>query len=236
MTKLHKLRQNASQPVLLITIAVGLAASGCSHAVYDDADARFPAPRLVQATYAPPKQPARKSYPRITPTVAQPVAPAPVITDRPDRPDRAGAPVAKQAANAPPATVPVASAIPTPASGPSTTVEVRASTAGRRASTETPASIAGVIEQAELLLRIGNIAGARNVLEPFATAKHPEALAELGKTFDPIELEKFLIAPGSGNATKAIELYTEAAGRGSLVAKLRLERLNTAPAPVEQQR
>ena len=104
------------------------------------------------------------------------------------------------------------------------------------ASTETPASIGGAIEQAELLLRIGNIAGARNVLEPFATAKHPEALAELGKTFDPIELEKFLIAPGSGNAAKAIELYTEAAGRGSLVAKLRLERLNTASVPVEQQR
>ena len=218
--------------MLLITIAAGLVASGCSHAVYDDADARFPAPRLVQATYAPPKQPARKSYPRITPTVAQPVAPAPVITDRPDRP---GAPVAKQAANLPPASEPVASVIPTPAPG-STTVEVRASTAGRRASTETPASIAGVIEQAELLLRIGNIAGARNVLDPFAATKHPEALAELGKTFDPIELEKFLIAPGSANAAKAIELYTEAAGRGSLVAKLRLERLNTAPAPVEQQR
>ena len=132
--------------------------------------------------------------------------------------------------------MPVATAIPTPAPGPSTAVEVRASTAGRRASTETPASIGGAIEQAELLLRIGNIAGARNVLEPFAKAKHPEALAELGKTFDPIELEKFLIAPGSANAAKAIELYTEAAGRGSLVAKLRLERLNTAPVPVEQQR
>ena len=99
-----------------------------------------------------------------------------------------------------------------------------------------PPHIGATIEQAELNLRIGNIKVARAVLEPYAIAKHPEALAELGKTYDPIELEKFLVPPGASDTTKAIELYTEAARLGSLVGKIRLERLKAAPVPVEKQR
>ncbi len=126
--------------------------------------------------------------------------------------------------------------------------DARPSSMGRRAYQDTPdtvakppapnqqPSIGAIIEQAELNLRIGNVAAARAVLEPFVKTKHPEALAELGKTYDPIELEKFLVPAGTSNRAKAIELYTEATRLGSLVGKIRLDRLTSAPVPVEKQR
>ena len=77
---------------------------------------------------------------------------------------------------------------------------------------------------------------ATTLLEASAKAKHPEALAELGKTYDPIELERFLVPAGTADPAKAVELYTEAARLGSLAGKIRLERLQAAPAPVEKQR
>ena len=214
-----------------MTVAAGMLVTGCSQDVYNDADDRFPAPRLIQAKSEPVEQPARKNYRRVTPVVAQPAAPAARVADLPD----ANKTPAQQAVNAPAAQAP---AVPTTSPAPiaSITEEARASASGRRGTAEAPTGIGNAIEQAELLLRIGNIVGARSVLEPFVKSRHAEALAELGKTFDPIELEKFLVAPGIANAGKAIELYTEAAGRGSVVAKLRLERLQTAPTPVERQR
>ena len=96
--------------------------------------------------------------------------------------------------------------------------------------------VSQVIEQAELMLRIGNVKGAREVLAPAVKAQNPEALAELGKTYDPIELAKFLTALGAADSAKAIALYTEAARLGSLVAKVRLERLTAPTIPVENRR
>lgn len=101
----------------------------------------------------------------------------------------------------------------------------------------TPQGITAVIEQAELFLRIGNISGARRALEPLARAKNPDALAELGKTYDPIELQKFLVPPGVADPVRATEYYTEAARLGSSIARSRMERLNPKPLPpVEKQR
>ncbi len=101
----------------------------------------------------------------------------------------------------------------------------------------TPQGIAAVIDQAESYLRIGNFQSARAVLDPLVKAKNPDALAELGKTYDPIELQKFLVPPGIADPIKATEYYAEAARLGSAIAKSRLERLNPKPLPpVEKQR
>lgn len=143
-------------------------------------------------------------------------------------------------------------------STPSSLAEPRPSSANRRSSAETPAApavplparprleqpipttpqgIAAVIDQAESYLRIGNFQSARAVLEPLVKANNPEALAELGKTYDPIELQKFLVLAGVADQAKATEYYTEAARLGSALAKNRLERLNSKPLPpVEKQR
>lgn len=74
-------------------------------------------------------------------------------------------------------------------------------------------------------MRIGNVQGARELLEP-AGARSAEALSELARTYDPVELGRFtLVAPGTANPTRAVELYTEAAAKGSSSAKARLDRL-----------
>lgn len=100
-------------------------------------------------------------------------------------------------------------------------------------------SVAAAIENANLMLRIGNVAGARAALEAGVKARNGEAISELGRTYDPNELQAFLLVPpGTADAAKAVELYTEAARLGSTSARVRLERLKagqpTPPAPAKQ--
>lgn len=74
-------------------------------------------------------------------------------------------------------------------------------------------------------MRIGNVNGARDLLEP-AKGRNAEVVSELARTFDPVELGKLtLVPPGTANAARAVELYAEAARLGSASAKARLERL-----------
>jgi TPR repeat protein len=91
-------------------------------------------------------------------------------------------------------------------------------------------STAALFERVNLLLRIGNVQGARALLADAVKARSPEAIAELGRTYDPNELAPFLVPPGMADPAKAAELYAEAARLGSAVARTRLERLNAAPA------
>ena len=226
-----------------MSITAALLASGCSHTGFDTSDERFPAPRLVEQ-----HRPVRTAVVYKTSADSKPVAaPKAIARKKPDvhaddTGERRDQPrPAPQPARIGPGLV-EATRLPPP------TVEPRASAAARRTGIDTPAplekppvstkppSISALIEQAELNLRIGNIAVARALLEPSANAKHPEALAELGKTYDPIELEKFLVPAGTADRAKAIELYSEAARLGSLVGKIRLARLQAAPVPVEKQR
>ena len=253
-SKLPRLTGRAAVPLAITAV---MFATGCTHDRYG-IDHRFPAPRVVPAKHERAQPTVRKSSRRIGPVAAKPVAvvdkPAPLRVPEPrlaEIPQRPAAPPpnrqsdtlaspATDMANAPTSLPVAASPAAKPAKQAATeavpAAEARPSTVVRRAAPETPASIGSAIEQAELYLRIGHIAGARGVLESFVKAKHPEALAELGKTYDPIELAKFLVAPGVADAQRAIELYTEAARLGSQVAKLRLERLQAAPAPVDRQR
>lgn len=90
-----------------------------------------------------------------------------------------------------------------------------------------PSTVAAMIERAELLLRIGNVYEAREVLAPGVNSSSPEAITALAKTYDPNELKAFLVPPGTSDVGKATELYTEAARLGSLDARRRLERLRT---------
>lgn len=76
-----------------------------------------------------------------------------------------------------------------------------------------------------MLLRIGNVLGAREGLEPLARAGHADAIAALGRTFDPNELAGLLAPPGVADPTRAIELYADAARRGSAIARARQQRL-----------
>ncbi len=91
-----------------------------------------------------------------------------------------------------------------------------------------------MIERADLLLRIGNVMGARAVLEDAGKARNADAIAELGRTYDPVELRSFLVPPGTTDAEKAKLHYREAAALGSATAKTRLERLE-ADAPSKKQ-
>ena len=94
--------------------------------------------------------------------------------------------------------------------------------------------IGDAIVQAELHLRIGNIDAARKMLEPHVRAAHPEAMAELGRTFDPIELAAILAPANAADPARAAELYTEASKKGSSAAGLRLARLQQWMAQKQQ--
>jgi hypothetical protein len=81
------------------------------------------------------------------------------------------------------------------------------------------------IVQAELQFRVGNIDGARKGLETHVREKYPEAIAELGRTYDPIELAAVLAPATASDAARAAQLYGEAARLGSARAQVRLTRL-----------
>lgn len=122
---------------------------------------------------------------------------------------------------------------PLPAAKAAAPAKILPPTPAADAQPDTPMPIAGQIERAELLLRIGNVLGAREAIEPGVKAKSPEAITELAKTYDPVELARFLVPPGTADAVKAVELYTEAAALGSAVARSRLDRLRSQAPPAE---
>lgn len=85
--------------------------------------------------------------------------------------------------------------------------------------------LTATIERSELLLRIGNIQGARGILEDAVRAEHPDAIAELGRTYDPLELANYLVPKDSADPQRALQLYRRAAELGSAVARTRSEKL-----------
>jgi TPR repeat protein len=93
-----------------------------------------------------------------------------------------------------------------------------------------PAAVAVVIEQAELQISIGNVKAARTALEAAAKAGSLAATVALAATYDPLELAKVLVPPGTDDVQTAVKLYSEAAARGSRTARARLDRLLGATA------
>lgn len=209
-----------------------------------------PAP-LERPDSAPNGERASSAARRADPPQKPDAAPAPAAKAQPD------APKAQQPAQ-PPAPGPVASATPpaSPATPPKAAPAPKsqapdskaqpANNADKNGKASQPAdkaakqpppvplgpgdgSVAAMVERSELLLRIGNVTDAREVLMPGVTAGNVNAIVALAKTYDPLELRAFLVPPGTSDATKAAELYTEAARLGSLEARQKLERLKGAP-------
>lgn len=89
---------------------------------------------------------------------------------------------------------------------------------------------ADLLERVEMLLGMGNVQAARELLEPHARARHPEALLHLGRTYDPVALTALhLVSRGVADPERAIELYTQAIDAGSSPARARLDELRRAP-------
>lgn len=187
-----------------------------SHAVVEKAAFAPQAPRERKsqasastrffASNVPPPQPATSEAPH-----PGPAGPAAVTADRPAAPPApaASTPSASEA-------MPLASARRTAEPAPNPPPDT--------------ASIAARIEQAEMQLRIGNAKGARDILASAVEAGSIEAIVALARTYDPLELATLLVPPGTDDVQMAVRLYSDAAARGSKVAKVKLERLLAATA------
>lgn len=207
----------------LVLASAGIALTGCAADRY----AEEPVPSRYMSLKDSPEAPQHASW--RTETRAQTrhargssgsrVAMRPAPVEPPDEPDvtpppvpmppRAAVAPAAPVAPPPTAAAPVVPKPPVPAP--------QSSEAGKT-----------VIERAELLLRSGNVAGARTMLEPAAAANDPDAIAALGRTYDPLELESYLVPAGVTDGRKAAEYYVRAAALGSAVARTRLQRLRDA--------
>jgi hypothetical protein len=198
-----------------------------------------PEPRIVAQPKAElPKSP-EASLPKIMPPVPPPKAPAvaqPAPTPPPEQPKAVQpppAPIAPLPSDPPKAAAPSMPA-PTATDRPPPAPKAPPAAASPKSP---PEGVAALIERTNLLLRIGNVAEARRILEEPAKAKNADAIAELGRTYDPNELQPFLVPPGSADLAKAIELYTEAGRLGSAIARTRLEKLkatHSSPVPAKK--
>jgi TPR repeat protein len=88
------------------------------------------------------------------------------------------------------------------------------------------AEIALMIEKGAALIGIGNVAGARMVLQHAAKAGDPAAAFALAETYDPLVLQRLDV---KGGITSDIALaniwYARAKDLGSIMASERLKRL-----------
>jgi hypothetical protein len=136
--------------------------------------------------------------------VAPEVAPAPAAKIAVAPPEIAPAPAAKVAV-APPeaAPVPVAKAPPAVAA-------------------PTSKDVAELVERARGRVELGDIAGARLLLQHAASGREPTALMALAETYDPAMLAQWGARGLKGDAAKARELYQAAAERGLAEARTRV--------------
>jgi hypothetical protein len=70
------------------------------------------------------------------------------------------------------------------------------------------------VEKAEALLRLGDVAGARLVLERALQGKNPAVAFKLAETYDPQRLAAWHVIGVRGDAQKARELYEQAKAGG----------------------
>jgi len=98
---------------------------------------------------------------------------------------------------------------------PSATVKEAFQNAIPRVSPPAAQEISSLIERSHLLVRQGNIAGARRVLERAASVRSAEALLHLAKTYDPAVLARWRALGVKADPEKAQELYRRAAELGA---------------------
>lgn len=86
--------------------------------------------------------------------------------------------------------------------------------------------VRAVIGRAEGWLKAGNVANARALLADAAKSDNPDLLVALGETYDPLALQRYPRLVGQADALRAVDLYGQAAGKGSDAAKAKLTALN----------
>lgn len=83
-----------------------------------------------------------------------------------------------------------------------------------------------LVDRASLLMSVGNVASARDLLNEAARGGSTAALVELGGSYDPLALVKFVaVPPGAADAQRALGYYEQASAKGSDVAKARIDAL-----------
>lgn len=219
-----------------------------------------PAPKMEASKVEPPKSAPAIVTPAPVQTpapAAQPVTPATPLsplrdarrdTERPATPAPATAPAPKVEAPkavTPPVVVPPAP----PVKGDAPKVEAPKVTppAQKQAALPDPPAAAPkleatgpaiapkraseLIEKADLLLRVGNVAGARETLVEAVRGRSVDALVKMGETYDPVELKKHPVASNAADAAKATEFYLQAIAQGSAPAKTKLDAMRRAQLP-----
>jgi hypothetical protein len=88
-----------------------------------------------------------------------------------------------------------------------------------------PAEVAVMMRRGEELLKTGDVAGARLLLQRAAEARHGGAALTLAATYDPIMLRRLAVLGVSGDVSKARQWYERARELGQREAAERLEAL-----------
>ena len=89
----------------------------------------------------------------------------------------------------------------------------------------TTADMDGYLRRARELVRLGDIAAARLMLERAAQAKDPSALVALADTYDPVALRRLRVVRPRPDPERARALYREAVERGGDTAREHLNSL-----------
>jgi len=79
----------------------------------------------------------------------------------------------------------------------------------------TTAELEAGLKRARELIRIGDIAGARLILERGTASNHAATLFALAQTYDPLELERWRVVGPKADSNRAKHLYERANLGGS---------------------
>jgi hypothetical protein len=168
---------------------------------------------------APPPAPAPKPVPVAPLIQAQPPAPpaaAPTVVASAEISTTLPSPI-------PPLTAPVAPpAAASPAPSKSPEAPVTAAPAPKPRTGPSQAEITVLSNRARDLIKSGDIAGARLLLERAASGEDGPALLALAETFDPAVLERWGVIGVRPDVEKARGLYQKAADRGVTAARERM--------------
>ena len=187
----------AGTPPGLINAAVSYPTSTASVAANKAAPRDLP---WLPESGKPQDQPAVGATPALLKAVA---APPEVVAPKPAAAPVEAAPA--KVAVAPPEPAPVPNPAPPPA-----------------ASAPSDADVADLINRARTQIQVGDITGARLLLQRAASGREPVALMALAETYDPAMLARWGSRGIKGDAAKARELYQVAAESGLAEARTRV--------------
>jgi hypothetical protein len=189
----------AATPAGLINAAVSYPTSTASVALNKAASRDLP---WLPESGKPQDQPAVGATPALLKAAA---APPEVAAPKPAAAAPEAAPAPPKVAVAPPEPAPVPNPAPPPA-----------------ANAPSDADVADLIDRARTQIQVGDITGARLLLQRAAGGREPVALMALAETYDPAMLARWGSRGIKGDAAKARELYQAAAESGLAEARTRV--------------